>query len=238
MIGVLDLLYDIDLKLNKIATNAHQHINVEDKLLALNEAQLILIKRKVSGKPPANGLDSSKSRHDDLQCLVVAHIQLSCERVSSPGPVAYRSDLRTLERPYMYFIDCYLLCTKDHCKQRTVKGFRIKHADLHHVLANKNTCPSFEYQETPVTITDGHLYAYTDGSFSVDSCHLSYLRYPGKIDIEGYIDFDGSPSTTADSELPTYLKDELVDITIQQLAMSTENTPAAQFAQLRIQQQP
>ena len=237
MIGVLELLYDIDLKLNKIATSAHQHINVEDKILALNEAQLALIKRKVSAAHPASGLDSSTSRYDDLECLVVPHVLMNCERDLSPGPVAYRTDLKALAQPYMYFIDCYLLCTKGRCKERTVKGFRIKHADLQPVLANKNTCPSFEYQETPIMVSANYLYAYTDGSFAIDSCHLSYIRYPGKIDIAGYIDFDGNPSITRNSELPAYLKDELVDIAVQQLAMSTENAPAAQFAQLRAQQQ-
>jgi hypothetical protein len=238
MIGTPELLYDIDLKLNKIATNSHQNINMEDKILALNEAQLMLIKKKVALSPSGNGLDSSKSRYDDLQVLIVPHVTLPSVATSEPGLSSYKSGLNGLLHRYMYFVDVFFLCSKGNCRQHRVTGFRIKHADLQPILKNANTAPSFEYQETPVTVTADSLYGYTDGTFTIDSCHLSYVRYPRKIDVEGYIDFDGTPSVNADCELPQHLKDELVDIAIQQLAMSTENTPAAQFAQLRIQQQP
>ena len=50
MIPVDSLLYKIDQKLNKLSTNEHQQINLEDKILALNEAQIKLIKQKVDGK--------------------------------------------------------------------------------------------------------------------------------------------------------------------------------------------
>jgi len=49
MIPVDSLLYKIDQKLNKLSTNEHQQINLEDKILALNEAQIKLIKQKVDG---------------------------------------------------------------------------------------------------------------------------------------------------------------------------------------------
>ena len=47
MIPVDSLLYKIDQKLNKLSTNEHQQIQLEDKILALNEAQIKLIKQKV-----------------------------------------------------------------------------------------------------------------------------------------------------------------------------------------------
>lgn len=49
MIPVDSLLYKIDQKLNKLSTNEHQEIPVEDKILALNEAQIKLIKQKLMG---------------------------------------------------------------------------------------------------------------------------------------------------------------------------------------------
>ena len=45
MILVDSLLYKIDQRLNKLASNDHQEIHLEDKILALNEAQLKLIKQ-------------------------------------------------------------------------------------------------------------------------------------------------------------------------------------------------
>lgn len=237
MIGVLDLLYDIDLRLNKVATSSHQHINLEDKIIALNEAQLILIKKIVSGHLIGEGLDTSKSTYDALQTLIVPHVSISAIEESKTPPVSYYCELSALPSKYMYFVDAYFTCSKGACANRHVRGFRIKHADLQPILNNQNTCPSFEYQETPATVTAERIYGYTDGTFIINNCHVSYIRYPQKIDMEGYIDFDGTPSANSDCELPLLLKNELVDIAVQQLAMNTENTPAVQYAGQRIQQQ-
>jgi hypothetical protein len=49
MIQIDSLLYKIDQKINKLSTNEHQQIQLEDKILALNEAQIKLIKQKVDG---------------------------------------------------------------------------------------------------------------------------------------------------------------------------------------------
>jgi hypothetical protein len=46
---------------------------------------------------------------------------------------------------------------------------------------------------------------------------------------------DGLPSIDTDCELETYLEDELLDLTVQNLAMYTENSAAVQSAQFRIQ---
>jgi hypothetical protein len=61
------------------------------------------------------------------------------------------------------------------------------------------------------------------------------MRYPIYINKEGYIQFDGTPSTNVDCELNEYLEDELLDLTVQNLAMYTENSAAVQSAQFRIQ---
>jgi len=61
------------------------------------------------------------------------------------------------------------------------------------------------------------------------------MRYPEYIDKTGYIKFDGTPSTNVDCELETYLEDELLDLTVENLAMYTENQSAAVFAANRIQ---
>ncbi len=75
MIPVDSLLYKIDQKLNKLSTNEHQVVNLEDKILALNEAQIKLIKQKVDGISTVSGygLDAFKKRYEDLQSLVVTY---------------------------------------------------------------------------------------------------------------------------------------------------------------------
>jgi hypothetical protein len=61
------------------------------------------------------------------------------------------------------------------------------------------------------------------------------MRYPVYIDKEGYIKFDGSDSINQDCELEEYLEDELLDLTVQNLAMYTENQSAVQSSMMRIQ---
>jgi len=75
MIPVDSLLYKIDQRLNKLSTNDHQQIQLEDKILALNEAQIKLIKQKVDGFSVVSGLglDAFKKRYEDLQSLVVSY---------------------------------------------------------------------------------------------------------------------------------------------------------------------
>jgi hypothetical protein len=62
-----------------------------------------------------------------------------------------------------------------------------------------------------------------------------YMRYPMYINKAGYIMLDGQPSFDQDCELELYLEDELLDLTVQNLAMYTENESAVQSAAYRIQ---
>jgi hypothetical protein len=61
------------------------------------------------------------------------------------------------------------------------------------------------------------------------------MRYPIYIDKQGYVKFDGTDSIDQDCELETYLEDELLDLTVENLSMYTENMSAMQTAQQRIQ---
>jgi hypothetical protein len=60
------------------------------------------------------------------------------------------------------------------------------------------------------------------------------MRYPVYIDKVGYINFDGTASVNRNCELELYLEDELVDLTVQNLAMYTENQSAVENSIYRI----
>jgi hypothetical protein len=235
MISIVSLLYDLDLKLNKVATGKHESIPLEDKIIAINEAQNQLVKQKID---PNNvyklGFEAFKKRYDDLENFVVPDVALVLAQDKTSKLHKYVTSLVTI-KDFMFYIDCYFLCDKGPCKDHIVVGNRVKHGDLQTVLNNSNTNPSFEYQETPVTVSDEKLEMYTDGSFTPTSAHVSYLRYPKQVDMEGYIHFDGSNSIDSNSEFKAFLKDELVDLAVQELALATENQGAIQASQQRIQ---
>jgi len=240
MIQVDSLLYKIDQKLNKLSTNEHQQIQLEDKILALNEAQLKLIKQKMDGTPTASGLgmDSFKKRYEDLQNLIELYenhpLLLTLD---NPELHKWTTSIVNIFPPYMFYVDSYLLADKGRCKNRRIWINRdlAGHGDLQFLLNNDHYKPSFEYQETFNFISSNELAIFTDGTFIPTALYLSYVRYPVYIDKVGYVKFDGTPSTNQDCELKNYLEDELLDLTVQNLAMYTENASAVQSAQFRIQ---
>lgn len=240
MISVDSLLYKIDQRLNKLSTNDHQQIALEDKILALNEAQIKLIKQKVDGNPTVSGLgfDAFKKRYEDLQSLVVGyeHGKLPLDLLN-PELNQWRADLTLLTPKYMFYVDSYVIADKGQCTNRKIWINRdlAKHGDLSLLLTNTHYRPSFEYQETFNFISSDEISIFTDGTFLPKEIHLMYFRYPQYIDKTGYIKFDGQPSTDSNCELETYLEDELLDLTVQNLAMYTENQSAVQYSVARIQ---
>jgi hypothetical protein len=240
MIPVDSLLYKIDQKLNKLSTNNHQQIQLEDKILALNEAQIKLIKQKVDGFSVVSGMgmDAFKKRYEDLQRLVINYLNGKLPlKVKNAEINQWSANIHELKPDYMFYIDSYILADKGVCKDRIIwiNKDLSKHGDLQFLINNDHYKPSFEYQETFNFISSDEISIFTDGTFTPSAIYISYMRYPIYIDKTGYIKFDGQPSTDVDCELETYLEDELVDLTVQNLAMYTENAAAVQSAQFRIQ---
>jgi hypothetical protein len=240
MISVDSLLYKIDQRLNKLSTNVHQQINLEDKILALNEAQIKLIKQKVDGISVVSGLglDAFKKRYEDLQSLVISYNH-------QPLTLALRNaelnqwfaNLHLLVPKYMFYMDAYVIADKGVCKDRKIWINRdlAKHGDLQFILNNDHYRPSFEYQETFNFLSSDEISIFTDGTFTPKTINILYMRYPQYIDKTGYVRFDGTASVDSDCELETYLEDELLDLTVQNLAMYTENQAAVQSSIVRIQ---
>ena len=240
MITVDSLLYGIDQRLNKLSSNDHQQIPLEDKLLALNEAQIKLIKTKVS---PNNlykiGLDGFKKRYQDLEFLVENPEDHKLSVVLSDKYLnKYITKVDTISPKYMFYIDSYLVADKGKCKNRIIysNADLVKHADIRLLLQDSNFKTSFEYQSTLVDISSDEIHSYTDGTFKPLNLYLSYIRYPKEIDKVGYIKFDGTDSANQDCELEDYLKDELLDLTVENLAMYTENQSAVAYAEKREQE--
>jgi len=239
MIPVDSLLYKIDQKLNKLSSNEHQQIPLEDKILALNEAQIKLIKQKLDGQNTISGLglDAFKKRYEDLEKLIEMYEDHPLDLEQVEGPLnRWRASLEKVSPAYMFYVDSYIIADKGKCKDRIVyiNNDLAKHADVPTLLKNTHYTPSFEYQETFNIISSDEISIFTDGTFTPKKLYISYIRYPKYIDKEGYIKLDNTPSITQSCELKNYLEDELTDLTVEILAMYTENVAAAQNAQFRI----
>lgn len=236
MISVKQLIYKTRLRLNKLATNDHQDIPVEDILFSANEQQIKLVKKKVSQNNIYQlGLDSFKKRYQDLQNLIVQSEEYLNPTKGKDTYSFYKIDTSKLKHDWFFFIGITAMCTKGECKNRPLAITKlIDHADLQTMMNNTNYSPSFEYQETIALLSGNEIFIYTDGSFEVTKVYITYLKYPQKIDLEGYVDLEGNPSITQNSELDEFLEDELLDLIQLDLAINTENIPSLQGAEIKL----
>ena len=231
MIKVDELLYDIDFKLNKLSGQVHQFIPIENKIIALNEAMIRLIKKKVNlNNLYRLGFDAFKSRYQDLQNLVVDYEAISTQKTKSPLDT-YEFDITKLKNEYYLPVDLYLLASKGNCSGHIVYIPRIaKHGDVTTLLNNPHYKPSFLYQEAICSVTNDKVIIYVD-DFEIEKVMFSYIRYPKKIGKAGVPYLDGTvPTVDTDCELPGYLRDELLELTIMELGFNTDNPNAAQAA--------
>lgn len=228
MIPTQRLLYKIDLKLNKVASGNHQDIPLPDKILILNEAQIRLLKKKVNiNNLYQSGFDSFRSRYQDLQNLVVPYETV----VPTKTTEVYPSYSTKVKDNFYLPVDIIAIASKDSCKERIINVPRlVKHSDLSTLMNNSHFNPSFDFQETLAVMSSDNIIVYS-GDFAIDELKISYLRYPQKIDFEGYNNFDGTPSTTVDCELPDQLEDELVALAVTELAFIIGNSDLAQSQQ-------
>lgn len=237
MIATDSLLYGVDQRLNKLSSFAHQEIALEDKLLALNNSQIKLIKTKLSNNNIHKiGLEGFKKRYQDLQFLIENYEDHPLTMtLGDPRLHKYIALLDPVRPKFMFYVDSYFTADKGACLNRIIScnPDLVKHADIQLLLKNTDFKPSFEYQETIIDIASDELHVYTDGTFIPKTLYLSYIRYPKEIDKIGYIHFDGTASINQDCELEAYLEDELLDLTVESLAMYTENAPAVQSAEIR-----
>lgn len=234
MIPIRQLLYKIDQRLNKLSTNAHQSIEVPDKLLALNESQLVLIKRKVGANNLYKlGLDAFKKRYQDLQNLITYHRELPVEKYQSVYHT-YKASLKDIGM--LFPVAILATASRGNCTDRVIDIPRIiRHGDVSQYLQNANYTPSFEYQESIAEITDDNLIIYTDGTFSIDSVLISYIRYPKTMALQGSYDlYDNIAQVDVDCELADYLEDELLTLTSLELGLSTNNPDAVQASDIRL----
>lgn len=238
MILVDTLLYKIDQRLNKLSTNGHQQIPLEDKILALNEAQIKLIKQKITGTVTNTqlGLDSFKKRYEELQNLIIGFKKQELKETDKLIN-QWSFALNILKPVYLFYVDSYIMANKGRCKDKKIwiNKDLSKHGDISLLLKNDNYKPSFEYEETFNMINNNQFHIYTDGTFEIKELQFMYLKKPAYINKEGYIMIDGESSSNVNCELDDVLEDELLDLTIQNLAMYTENNTALQNTNYRIQ---
>lgn len=236
MISAEHLSKRIDQYLNKSGTNDQFKISLPDKVRAINSAQLVLIKRKVGlNNNYKMGFESFRKRFDDIDFLIQKEIEKPITK-SNNNLICSLQDLDD----YMFYINSYCTADRGKCKQRKIYNLLIPNNDAQNYIKDSNYRPSFDWQEQPITMSDNVLVIHKADDYTLDKLYLDYMRLPREVDIVGYTKRDLTSqelvaSRTIDSEFPKQLEDELLDIIIEQLAMTIVDNAQVQYSQSRQQ---
>jgi hypothetical protein len=234
MISVDELIYEFELKLNSLDRQDNQQIQLENKLIYLNNAQDSWIKSKLNFNNIYKlGYEAFRKRIDDLQVLKVNDYKLVATKTDNTRYIGYKVNLTDISN-YSFYVSAYAEVKADNCSS-TVSVDLIKEGELEDKYFNENYKPSFEWRYSLATLGDNSLYVYTSNDFDVEKVSITYLRYPKRIDKEGYIRLDGSDSVNQDCELPYYAKNDIVDLAVKYAAQSIGDQLQVQMAKEREQ---
>jgi len=221
------LHYEIKFRYNKLNSNHKADLlpaQIDD---AINKASDDYVEIFYSGnntKEYRLGFEVTQQRVDMLSTLVVPEKQLV--------PTLVRTNLykvsTTITPAYRHFLRGWVV--SNGCSTR-IPITIVRHNDLDNKLKDDNQKPSLMWQRCLGVFKSDGLYLYTD--YTITDVYIEYLTNPVKVFSSGYdsleyIQGDTSAYKTADpivnSNLPNQFHDLLVDMTVQYLARTLEDT--------------
>ena len=139
----------------------------------------------------------------------------------------------TLPDDYFQVYGSYSFADRGICQGVRIANYEKKPGNLVPILSDSDNRPSLNYQEAPFVLTENSLRLYFD-DYEVKSTFVNYYRTPNKIDMEGYINFDGEQSTNIDPELDDFNNLEILARVAKEINRQVENTEGFQLAGERV----
>lgn len=168
-------------RLNKLASNDYDSIECWQFTESFNKGQVAWVRRNLHGtNGPHEGAESSLSRIDDLQKLIVDPLQLT---FTDKG-LYFQSDVSQWPTNYLRFNRVDLMVTNDCCdvpKRMTV--YLRENADINIYLDDPNIRPDYAWNETFGTISGNKLNIYHNNQFALTTGSLIYYRQPRRIEV-------------------------------------------------------
>lgn len=121
---------------------------------------------------------------------------------------------------------------RNECKDMKIFNWEKKPGNIIAVLSDENSKPSFDYQEAPYTVGADKIKIYFD-DYIVKDTFINYYRTARKIDIEGYIHFNGDPSKNVDPELDEQSTLEILARVVTEAEREIDNAEGLQIAKDR-----
>ena len=120
---------------------------------------------------------------------------------------------------YLEFVNVDGIFTNGECEVADFAMWETKNEDIQELIADEFNKPNFEYRETFYTIGEDSVRVYVS-DFDVKSLNMTYYRYPKNVDIEGYIKYDGTQSTSIDPELDDRLVEQILNMVEKQFGLN------------------
>jgi hypothetical protein len=183
----------------------------------LNQAQIKYLKERIENK---NNEDVRRVQ----AFLTSSNLKLSSKKSKK---VAF-----SLPTNYFEFSNVLPIASSGKCKD-DILAWEAKSENINLLLSDDNNKPSFYWRECFFTISDNTILFYVD-NFDITNVELVYYRKPKKIDIEGYINADGSSSKTISPEWDEYSLQRIIEIAAKDFNINTDNLQRFQVDNMRI----
>lgn len=219
MTTALQAYNSLNIKVNKADTNSNVHIPKGKFVLIYNEQARRWLKSKLKSKLSTDELDELSDLLMDNQSLT--RLQKHQDHIDFELPSDYHS-----------FASSFSEANRKKCK-KTLTNWKAKPQDIPALLRDDNNNPSFDFEETLLTVSGKKIKIYVS-DFDVKKVYLNYYRYPKDIDVEGYIKLDGTQSKSVDPELPDLAVDEIINRCAIEIMRETEKQEGFQYAKERI----
>lgn len=220
--SIVEMHYDFDLKIDKVASLNKSDFNVAEKDWLLNEGQNVYIKTKYSGNNVlSTGFETTQKRIDDLSSLVVKYPKQSWITPTELDEGVYEMSLADLEYPYWFFIRGQIeVAVSDSCSKLASLKI-IQHDDLNYLLNDpfnnssiEEVISNFGRSTDDSTTIKSSLYIYP-GNLNIGRVKLEYIKQPAKLNYGGYAYIDNITYSQQSCELPEHTHPEIVDIAVQ-----------------------
>lgn len=214
--NILEMQYDFKQKLNKIDSQQYRNLRIPEIDWKLNEGIDIFIKSISQPRQYNNlGFERTQRTIDDIRTLVINNLELSATEINS------KEYFVELPEDYMFYVSSYSTLNKVSCNEAIeVRNTLVQHDDEHE--ESLFDASSFEWREVNIRFYEGGIKIFTDGTFTIDSIRLNYIRKHAYVhNANGFLpsnsyNLPGGATLvgTQDCELPEHTHREIVDIAV------------------------
>ncbi len=212
---IQEMHYDFKQKLNKLDSSQNRNLRIPEIDWKLNEALEIFI--KLIAEPRINnhlGFETSQRTIDDIRTLVIDDFNITPKQIDEKTYVVELPD------NYMFYLSSSVILEKPNCKNREARTILRQHDDRFE--DNPLEKSSFEWKEVNIQFYEKGIKIFTDGTFSIKSFKLNYIRKHAYIHnaqdflpTNSYTSLSGEVlSGRQDCELPNHTHREIVDIAV------------------------